>query len=89
MSRKRGNSSSPDIAIQQPAKKRRPSPAIDQVSDAEGDYGGKSVRGNQQPKVDSRYGQKSAFPGLDDDDEASLPYGGDPADGIEYLRMVR
>ncbi|KAL9617079.1 MAG: hypothetical protein Q9160_008109 [Pyrenula sp. 1 TL-2023] len=89
MSRKRGNSSSPDIAVQQPIKKRRPSPALEQLSDAEENFVRKANRSNQQPKIDPRYGQKNAFPGLDDDDEASLLYGGDPADGIEYLRMVR
>ncbi|KLJ05755.1 hypothetical protein EMPG_10795 [Blastomyces silverae] len=42
-----------------------------------------------QPKNDPVYGQKHAFPGLDDPvDEDQLFYG--PAeDGIEYLRMVR
>ncbi|OJD19700.1 hypothetical protein AJ78_00323 [Emergomyces pasteurianus Ep9510] len=42
-----------------------------------------------QPKSDPVYGQKHAFPGLDDPvDEDQLFYG--PAeDGIEYLRMVR
>ncbi|OJD25489.1 hypothetical protein ACJ73_03138 [Blastomyces percursus] len=42
-----------------------------------------------QPKNDPVYGQKHAFPGLDDSiDEDQLFYG--PAeDGIEYLRMVR
>ena len=42
-----------------------------------------------QPKADLTYGQRGAFPGLDDgygDDE--LFYG--PAnDGLQYLRMVR
>jgi hypothetical protein len=44
----------------------------------------------QQPWHDPIYGQKHAFPGLDDplDDDGELFYG--PADdGIEYLRMVR
>ncbi|EQL34051.1 hypothetical protein RJ035_000720 [Blastomyces gilchristii] len=42
-----------------------------------------------QPRNDPVYGQKHAFPGLDDPvDEDQLFYG--PAeDGIEYLRMVR
>jgi hypothetical protein len=44
---------------------------------------------SKRPRSDPVYGQKSAFPGLDD------PYGSDelfygPAeDGLEYLRMVR
>ncbi|ODH27812.1 hypothetical protein ACO22_04090 [Paracoccidioides brasiliensis] len=42
-----------------------------------------------QPKSDPIYGQKYAFPGLDDPvDEDRLLYG-PPEDGIEYLCMVR
>lgn len=42
-----------------------------------------------QAQVDPTYGQRGAFPGLDDvTSEADLFYG--PAsDGLEYLRMVR
>ena len=45
-----------------------------------------------QPRLDPTYGQRGAFPGLDDDHrgaaEDTLFYG--PAsDGLEYLRMVR
>ena len=44
--------------------------------------------GREQPRTDATYGQKGAFPGLDDGDGDELFYG--PAsDGIEYLRMVR
>ncbi len=52
--------------------------------------------GVQQPRLDPTYGQRGAFPGLDDDDDDrgnerngdGLFYG--PAsDGFEYLRMVR
>lgn len=43
---------------------------------------------NTRPRVDPVYGQRSAFPGLDDVDSDQLFYG--PAeDGLEYLRMVR
>lgn len=42
----------------------------------------------ERPRNDPVYGQKSAFPGLDDPAGDELFYG--PAeDGIEYLRMVR
>ncbi|QSS63428.1 hypothetical protein I7I51_00486 [Histoplasma capsulatum] len=42
-----------------------------------------------QPKNDPVYGQRHAFPGLDDlGDEDQLCYD-PPEDGIEYLRMVR
>ena len=39
-------------------------------------------------KVDPTYGQRGAFPGLDENGEEELSYG--PADdGLAYLRMVR
>ena len=43
-----------------------------------------------QSRVDPTYGQRGAFPGLDNDknEDEALFYG--PAgDGLEYLRMVR
>lgn len=45
-------------------------------------------RHNQQPRVDPVYGQRSAFPGLDDVGSDELHYG-PPEDGLEYLRLVR
>ncbi|EED20166.1 conserved hypothetical protein [Talaromyces stipitatus ATCC 10500] len=45
-------------------------------------------RNNQQPRVDPIYGQRSAFPGLDDAGFDELLYG-PPEDGLEYLRLVR
>lgn len=45
-------------------------------------------RHNQQPRVDPVYGQRSAFPGLDDAGSDELLYG-PPEDGLEYLRLVR
>ena len=40
-----------------------------------------------QPRIDPTYGQRGAFPGIDDDGD-ELFYG--PAsDGLEYLKMVR
>lgn len=45
-------------------------------------------RHNQQPRVDPVYGQRSAFPGLDDVGTDELLYG-PPEDGLEYLRLVR
>lgn len=53
-----------------------------------------SVEGSEErsgalpPRVDLTYGQRGAFPGLDERSEDSLFYG--PAnDGLEYLHMVR
>ncbi|KAI5306983.1 hypothetical protein KEM56_005902 [Ascosphaera pollenicola] len=44
----------------------------------------------QHPKNDPRFGQKFAFPGLDDgSEEGLLMYDGEPTDGLEYLRNVR
>lgn len=48
----------------------------------------KRQRQNQQPRVDPVYGQRSAFPGLDDIGLDELLYG-PPEDGLEYLRLVR
>jgi regulator of vacuolar morphogenesis len=42
----------------------------------------------ERPRSDPIYGQKSAFPGLDDFLGDELFYG-PPEDGLEYLRMVR
>jgi hypothetical protein len=51
----------------------------------------RSVKPELAPRVDPTYGQRGAFPGLDDEDldsEDELFYG--PADdGLAYLRMVR
>lgn len=50
--------------------------------------GSEEVLGTLQPRVDPTYGQRGAFPGLDERNKDSLFYG--PAnDGLEYLRMVR
>ncbi|WEW60562.1 hypothetical protein PRK78_006049 [Emydomyces testavorans] len=43
---------------------------------------------NKYPRSDPIFGQKHAFPGLDDDHGDELFYG-PPEDGFEYLRMVR
>lgn len=45
-------------------------------------------RHNYKPRVDPVFGQRSAFPGLDDAASDELLYG-PPEDGLEYLRMVR
>ena len=50
--------------------------------------GSEEILGALQPRVDPTYGQRGAFPGLDERNKDSLFYG--PAnDGLEYLRMVR
>jgi regulator of vacuolar morphogenesis len=51
------------------------------------DEGKPSRTSAEQPRNDAVYGQRGAFPGLDDGSD-ELFYG--PADdGMEYLRMVR
>lgn len=53
----------------------------------EGDEDEISSPATIQPRVDPTYGQRGAFPGLDDGGD-ELFYG--PAnDGLEYLKMVR
>jgi len=53
----------------------------------EGDEDDASSPSRIQPRVDPTYGQRGAFPGLDDGTD-ELFYG--PAnDGLEYLKMVR
>lgn len=53
----------------------------------EDDNGESSTASYERPRQDPLYGQKSAFPGLDDGGD-ELQYD-DPEDGLEYLRMVR
>ena len=42
-----------------------------------------------QPKLDLTYGQRSAFPGLDEHEGEDGLFYGPASDGLEYLRMVR
>ena len=88
MSFKRRNTSSPEPEDSEPddlppAKRQRVSSEEDSGDDDEYEH----PVGREQPRNDPRYGQKGAFPGLDDHGD-ELFYG-PPSDGIEYLRMVR
>ena len=42
-----------------------------------------------QPRLDSTYGQRGAFPGLDDLSKEDVLFYGPASDGLEYLQMVR
>ena len=42
-----------------------------------------------QPRVDPTYGQRGAFPGLEDSADGDVLFYGPASDGVEYLRMVR
>jgi hypothetical protein len=42
-----------------------------------------------QSKIDPTYGQRGAFPGLDDPSSQDALFYGPASDGLEYLRMVR
>ena len=42
-----------------------------------------------QSRVDPTYGQRGAFPGLDDFNGEEELFYGPASDGLEYLRMVR
>jgi len=44
---------------------------------------------SSQAKVDPTYGQRGAFPGLDDSTGEDGVFYGPASDGMEYLRMVR
>ncbi|KAL8722079.1 MAG: hypothetical protein Q9225_001366 [Loekoesia sp. 1 TL-2023] len=75
-------------------QKRKAQPlALTQIQSKRARYGDGDAEGEEystsQAQVDLTYGQRGAFPGLDDvTSEADLFYG--PAsDGLEYLRMVR
>lgn len=57
--------------------------------DGEADSPSDSKINAPQPRNDPFYGQKHAFPGLDDGPEEDYLSYGPPEDGLEYLRMVR
>ena len=83
MSLKRRNTSSPESDDLPAPKRSKPVPPEESSSDIE-----HPTASHAEPRTDPLYGQRSAFPGLDDDAE-TLNYGEEPSDGIEYLRMVR
>ncbi|KAI4118732.1 MAG: hypothetical protein LQ345_001250 [Seirophora villosa] len=55
---------------------------------SDGDHGTSEDATSKAP-VDPTYGQRSAFPGLDDAGEEDALFYGPANDGLEYLRMVR
>ncbi|KAK4871308.1 hypothetical protein LT330_000545 [Penicillium expansum] len=69
-------------ATMSPPSLKRPRISYDDDDDDES-----STASYERPRHNPLYGQKSAFPGLDDGGD-ELPYD-DPEDGLEYLRMVR
>ena len=44
---------------------------------------------SSQSRIDPTYGQRGAFPGLDDSQVGDGLFYGPASDGFEYLRMVR
>ena len=44
---------------------------------------------SDEPRIDPTYGQRGAFPGLDDPHTDGELFYGPASDGLEYLRMVR
>ena len=42
-----------------------------------------------QSRIDPTYGQRGAFPGLDDSNDGDELFYGPANNGLEYLRMVR
>jgi regulator of vacuolar morphogenesis len=61
---------------------KRPRISYDEEED-----GASSTASYERPRQHPLYGQKSAFPGLDDGGDELLY--DEPDDGLEYLRMVR
>lgn len=102
MSQKRPIPESFDAVEQQPAKRHRGSsasapeqpelPELPETSNSEahGTTSKISFHQKQEGKVNRIYGQRGAFPELEDGDHGpDLIYGEDPSDAFEYLRMVR
>lgn len=58
------------------------------ISNEDGSDTASSLSSQERPRNNPIYGQKSAFPGLDDGGDEQLFYGS-ADDGLEYLRMVR
>ena len=79
MSRKRRNTSSPELDDSPPPKRR--------LSSSPSEYQTHDHASKERPQINQSFGQVNAIPGLGTDD-GELFYG--PAtDGIDYLRMVR
>ena len=51
--------------------------------------GSDDLPSSSQPRLDPTYGQRGAFPGLDDRNDNDGLFYGPASDGLEYLRMVR
>ena len=51
--------------------------------------GSDDLPSSSQPRLDPTYGQRGAFPSLDDTNNDDGLFYGPAGDGIEYLRMVR
>ena len=51
--------------------------------------GSDDLLSSSQPRLDPTYGQRGAFPGLDDGNNDDGLFYGPASDGLEYLRMVR
>lgn len=51
--------------------------------------GSDDLPSSSQPRLDPTYGQRGAFPGLDDCNNDDGLFYGPASDGLEYLRMVR
>ena len=67
---------------------KRPRPSPDDPMSLLYEDDSKSSSTNQA-RVDPIYGQRSAFPGLDEVDNDDGLFYGPASDGLEYLRMVR
>lgn len=51
--------------------------------------GSDDLPSSSESRIDPTYGQRGAFPGLDDSNNDEELFYGPASDGLEYLRMVR
>jgi hypothetical protein len=82
MARKRRNSSSSESEDLPSPKRPRPF----SIDESDLDF---EPTNTEEAKVNATYGQKQAFPGLEDGEDGDELFYGPASNGLEYLRMVR
>lgn len=82
MPRRRRNSSSSESEDLPTPKRARPF----SIDESDLDY---EPSAREEPKLNPTYGQRGAFPGLEDGGDEDELFYGPASNGLEYLRMVR
>lgn len=82
MARKRRNSSSSESEDLPSPKRARPF----SIGDSDLEF---EPTTHEEARVHPIYGQRSAFPGLEDNNRGDELFYGPASNGLEYLRMVR